>query len=171
MTASGVGTPSLHENILNLLVSRTSGLPEFTAPPPIIFTSPLKYIIKVWKNQKPFGLLDRTGPTSNSLASVFGPVGFREDWTPLETTVLSIKLLPLLDQRFFKTRYLTGWNIDAICKYKRSLIAMRQMSQMGERIEDLVLIWLSNGLFVYSHTSNFSAIWRLSPLLMTGRQI
>jgi hypothetical protein len=25
--------------------------------------------------------------------------------------------------------------------------------------------------FVYSHTSNFLAIWRLSPLLVTGLQI
>jgi hypothetical protein len=46
--------------------------------PPMIFTGPLKYIIKSLiktKHQSDF-----TGPTSDSLASVFRPVGFREDW-------------------------------------------------------------------------------------------
>jgi hypothetical protein len=54
----------------------TSGLSEFTGPNDF-YRPPKVYHKKFDKNQKPVGLF--TGLTSNSLAPVFGPVGFHED--------------------------------------------------------------------------------------------
>jgi hypothetical protein len=48
---------SLHENFLNFLASRTSGLFEFTGPNGF-YRPPKVYHKKFDKNQKPVGLLD-----------------------------------------------------------------------------------------------------------------
>jgi hypothetical protein len=46
----------------------------------MIFTGPLKYIIKSLIKPKASQIDIFTDPTSNLLTSVFGPVGFPEDW-------------------------------------------------------------------------------------------